>query len=201
MQARRDRALPGGRAIVGRGTACHTADPERAPQVAVPLLQLGDGDRASGASLPAIARWHGGAARCAVRGIHPLNQQDNPHTPPATDMPMGVVARLVQKTATRTCRPCNEGGRGQQRRLRQPICAALPSAAAKLLGDVSCVGDCHGNPGSSNSRIRSRLRAIYPFSLGFCALCREWISNWDRSLDVWERCEGLQIVVGLHYQP
>ena len=27
-QARRDRALPGGTAIVGRGTARHTADPE-----------------------------------------------------------------------------------------------------------------------------------------------------------------------------
>jgi len=30
--------------------------------------------------------------------------------------------------------------------------------------NVSCVGDRLGNPGSSNSRIRSRLRALYPFS-------------------------------------
>ena len=32
-QARRDRALPGGRGIVGRGTARHTANPGRAPKL------------------------------------------------------------------------------------------------------------------------------------------------------------------------
>jgi len=45
------------------------------------------------------------------------------------------------------------------------MCAARPSASAKLLRDVSCVGDRLGNPGSSNSRISSRLRAIHPWSL------------------------------------
>ena len=33
------------------------------------------------------------------------------------------------------------GGRGNKRRLHQPMCAARPSAPAKLVRDVSCVGD------------------------------------------------------------
>ena len=129
----------------------------------MPLLRIGDGDRASAHSCPAIARWPGGAARCSARGIHPLNEQTTrPHHRPLT-CPRVWWQRSFKKPPFAPSSPCNEGGRGQQRRLHQPMCAARPSASAKLLRDVSCVGDRHGNPGSSNNRIRSRLRAIYPF--------------------------------------
>ena len=157
-QARRDRALPGGRA-----TARHTADPERTPQVAVPLLRLGDGDRASAHRRIAIARWPGGATRCAMRGTpHSLNEQTTRthHRPPTCPRVRWQLS--FKKPPFAPSRLCNEGGRGQQRRLHQPICAARPSASARFLRDVSCVGHCHSNPGSSNNRIRSRLRAIYP---------------------------------------
>jgi len=73
--------------------------------------------------------------------------------------------RSLEKPPFAPSRPCNEGGRGNKGRLHQPMCAARPSASAKLLRDVSCVGDRLGNPGSSNSRISSRLRAIHPWSL------------------------------------
>ena len=49
-------------------------------------------------------------------------------------------------------RPCNEGRRGNNRRLAQAMCATWPSASAKLVRDIFCVADQLGNLGSSNEK-------------------------------------------------
>ena len=138
-QAGRDGALPRG----------HAASIERTPQAAVPLLRVGDGDRASTHRNPGTPKYHGGAARCGAPGTHPLNRQPG-CTTGHQHAPRVWWQGSFKKPPSAPSRPCNEGGRGNKRRLRQPICDTPPSAPAKLVRDVSCVGDRHGNPGSSN---------------------------------------------------
>jgi len=84
---------------------------QRIAAYSVPMLRLGDGDRAPTHHNPGTPEWHGRAALCGAKGTHPLNRQPT-HT-----------------TGHRHAHECGGGARSKNRHL-QPAALAVRAGAA-----------------------------------------------------------------------
>src|SRR2546426_1561876 len=74
-QAQRVSTLHAGHEVIY--AVIYAAAIERTPQIAVPVLRRGDGDRASAHRTSGIQGWCGRAARCSTRRTHELRPKHN----------------------------------------------------------------------------------------------------------------------------
>ena len=133
------------------------------PQIAVPLLWVGDGNRASAHLTPGSEGWRGGAARCGARGFHPLNRQPGRTTSHQHAQGCGGGARLKYRDSRQTTLAM----RGQ--RPQKPPASDSDRHPAMRAGQTSRICFLYRPlltwSGLVQQPDRSRLRAIYPFSL------------------------------------